>query len=114
MLEWRKVFKNAATHSHSHSTLLLVLNRYDVSMGEEWQLQLRHMLNEARLDFPIKNEHDSDEEDLSRIFEVLSPFSKNKKLGNEVSDVDWLDLLSKVPNFVKTHTNKVVVWVLYI
>eukprot|EP01084_Bolivina_argentea_P201083 343777_1 len=68
---------------------------YDVSMGEEWQLQLRVMLNRARLDFPMKNQDSNDDEDLSRIFEVLSPFSKNKKLGNEVSDVDWLDLLSK-------------------
>ncbi len=91
-------FKSTVTHS----TLLLVLIRYDVSMGEEWQLQLRRMLNEGRLDFRIKNEYDNDEEDLSRIFEALgSPFSKNKKLGSEVSDVDWLDLLSKVPNFMK-------------
>ncbi len=78
-------------------------------MGEEWQLQLRVMLNRARLDFPMKNQDSNDDEDLSRIFEVLSPFSKNKKLGNEVSDVDWLDLLSKVPNFAKTASKVVCV-----
>ncbi len=84
-------------------------------MGEEWQLQLRHMLNKARLDFPMKSGDDNnEEEDLSRFFDILSPFSKNNnKLGSEVSDVDWLDLLSKVSNFLKT-ANKLAVWCLYI
>ncbi len=79
-------------------------------MGEEWQLQLRDMLHRARLDFTMKNRVKNDEEDLNMIFEALSPFSKKSKLGNKVSDVDWLDLLSKVQRFSSKIAGKVAVY----